>query len=147
MQRAPYAYVGLAFGHNLDYRINWEQGCSGKKRKQPKWGGTVKGHVNWTPSTKGGYAKSSYLSSNGSINIPEMKLIVLHIKWGPKWWHVPTLPHAQRFKWSSNGSLQLRPVLCKELAKEQADVKHHLIIPTQQAMHNHTNGSRRMQLK
>lgn len=33
------------------------------------------GSREFTPSMKGSYAKSSYLNSNGSINIPEMKLI------------------------------------------------------------------------
>lgn len=33
MQRAPYAYVGLAFGHNLDHGINQEQACGEKKTR------------------------------------------------------------------------------------------------------------------
>jgi len=73
MQRAPYAYVGLAFGHNLDGGINQEQGCGEKKTTQVRK--DRPGSREFTPSTKGSYAKSSYLNSNGSINIPEMKLI------------------------------------------------------------------------
>lgn len=38
----------------------------------------------YTPSMEGSYAKSSYLNSNGSINIPEMKLINSSHKIRPK---------------------------------------------------------------
>lgn len=42
------------------------------------------GSREFTPSTEGSYAKSSYLNSNGSINIPEMKLINSPLKMRPK---------------------------------------------------------------
>lgn len=38
----------------------------------------------FSPSMEGSYAKSSYLNSNGSINIPEMKLINSSHKMRPK---------------------------------------------------------------
>ena len=145
MQRAPYAYVGLAFGHNLDYGINYEQGCS-EKKKRHKWGGTGKGQVNSLPRRKAVMQRVHTWTQMAQLTFLKWNSSILHVKWGQNWWHVPTLWHAQRLKWSSNGSLQLRKVLCEELPKEQNYVKYHFIIPTVEAMCNHRNGSRRMQL-
>lgn len=74
MQCAPYAYVGLALGHNLDYGINKEQDGGEKNETTPGRRDRPESRE-FTPSMEGSYAKSSYLNSNGPINIPEMKPI------------------------------------------------------------------------
>lgn len=133
MQCAPYAYVGLALGHNLDYGIHLEQGC-GEKMKHHKAGGTGKSHVNSLPRWKAVMKRVHTWTQMAQLTFLKWNSSILHIQWDQKWWHVPTLWHPQCLKWSSDGSLLLCKVLCEELPKEQSYVKYHFIIPTVEAI-------------